>query len=266
MDSDQYQAIRDLLVSTEPDEILRGLRLVREEIPRADEEQVRRLFEMVSPLFYIDPLDLPGHVPVLEEAIAVVACFGEWVIPVLVQSLEAGDVKAQMAIAQALGRMGAAAIAPLIAEYEGCPDPGCGAFVLYALGKIKSPEIVAAAPVAIAAAASPDLELRDSATRAIGKFAEVIPAGALPAEMCAGFVAVLQQNLADPSPGIRAKAVRSLGKLARYGHLNEGECAQLKVTFRRILGEDEHFDWDRAYVVRKEAQEALDHINKGVCT
>jgi hypothetical protein len=252
--------ISALLASTEPEEILEGLELVRAQIPAAGEAESRRLFEMVFPLFYIDPLDLPGHVPVLEEAIAVVAGFGKDVIPDLIQSLGAGDVKAQMAIAQALGRMGEDAVAPLISQYEGCPEPGCAAFVLYALGKIKSPQVLAAAPVALGAAGSPDLELRDSATRAIGKFAESIPAGGLSKELRASLVAVLQQNLADSSPGVRAKAVRSLGKLAKYGHLTASECGQLKVTLKRLLGEDEAFDWDRAYVVRKEAKEALRYV------
>jgi HEAT repeat protein len=260
VEEELYRSIGALLASTGPDEILRGLELVKAQVPTIGEAESRRLFEMVIPLFYIDPLDLPGHVPVLEEAIAVVAGIGRWAIPVLIQNLESGDVKAQMAIAQALGHMGADAIAPLIAEYEGCPEPGCGAFVLYALGKIKSPEILAAAPVALDAAGSPDLELRDSATRAIGKFAESVPAGGFSDDLHGGLVAVLQRNLADPSPGIRAKAVRSLGKLARYGHLTADERGQLKVTLRRILGEDEAFDWDRAYVVRKEAKEALEFV------
>jgi HEAT repeat protein len=257
---DLYRTIGTMLASTEPHQILRGLELVKGQIPTLGEEESRPLLEMVFPLFYIDPLDLPGHMPVLEEAISVVASFGDWVIPELIHSLESSDVKAQMAIAQALGRMGVDAIAPLIAEYEGCPEPGCGAFVLYALGKIKSPAIAAAAPAAMDAAASPNQELRDSATRAIGKFAESIPAGGLSEELRAGLVAALQYNLADTSPGIRAKAVRSLGKLARYGHLTESECSQLQVTLKRILGEDEAFQWDRAYVVRKEAREALQYV------
>jgi hypothetical protein len=32
------------------------------------------------------------------------------------------------------------------------------------------------------------------------------------------------------------------------------------VTLKRILGEDEAFQWDRAYVVRKEAREALQYV------
>jgi HEAT repeat protein len=261
MHPDTLQTLTTLLASPDPAEIQRGLELAEEQLRQACEEDAQQIFDLILPLFYIDPLDLPDHVPVLEKAIAVAASGGPCLIPVMIQSLEAGDVKAQMAIAQALGRMGAAAIDPLINEYRStCPDPSCRAFLLYALGKVKSPEIVRAAPIAIEAARSTDLELRDTATRAIGKFVESIPAGTLPEETRQAFLRVLRENLADPSPGIRAKAVRSLGKLARYGHLTPQERGELKTIFQRILGEDEHFEWDRAYVVRKEAREALGYV------
>ncbi len=56
-------------------------------------------------------------------------------IPILIQNLEAGDVKAQMAIAQALGWMGAKAVDPLITEYgSDLPRPACRAFLLCAMG------------------------------------------------------------------------------------------------------------------------------------
>lgn len=255
-----YRRISDLLSSHDPGELLQGMALVRAATPEADEEDAQRLCELILPLFYIDPLDHPEHVPVIEEAIVVTASLGESVIPSLIQSLEAGDVKAQMAIAQALGWMGAKAIDPLVAEYGStCPDPACRAFLLYALGKVKAPEVVKAAALALEAAGSPDLELRDTATRAIGKFAESVPAGNFPEEIRTGFQERLIRNLADSSPGIRAKAVRSLGKLAQHGHMTPRERWELAAALRRILGEDEHYEWDRAYVVRKEAKEALQH-------
>lgn len=261
MQEKRYRAIGELLSSHEPETLLRGLALIKTETPKASAQDAQHLCELILPLFYIDPLDHPEHVPVIEEAIMTAAGLGEAVIPILIQNLEAGDVKAQMAMAKALGWMGAAAIDPLIAEYgTTCPDPACRAFLLYALGKIKAPEIVKAAPLALEAAGSPDLELRDTATRAIGKFVESIPAGALPEAFRVGFFDRLQRNLADASPGIRAKAVRSLGKLAQHGHLSGRERWELAAILHRILGEDENYEWDRAYVVRKEAREALEYV------
>jgi hypothetical protein len=261
MQEDIYRTISVLLSSHEPADLHRGLGLVREEATMAGPELCGQLCETILPLFYIDPLDHPEHVPVIEEAIRVVAGLGESVIPALIQNLEMGDVKAQMAIAQALGWMGAAAVDPLIAEYNStCPDPSCRAFLLYALGKVKAPEVVKAAPLAVAAARSADLELRDTATRALGKFAESIPAGGLAEEVRLAAIEALQDNLSDYSPGVRAKAVRSLGKLAQHGHLTPREKWDLAGRLRRILGQDEQFEWDRAYVVRKEAQEAVGYV------
>ena len=261
MEKERQRVIANLLSSHAPDELLRGLALIKEATPRATPTDAQQYCELILPLFYIDPLDHPEHVPVIEEAIMVAAGLGDSVIPILIQNLEAGDVKAQMAMAQALGWMGAKAVDPLITEYEStCPDPACRAFLLYALGKVKAPEIIKAAPLALEAAGSPDLELRDTATRAIGKFAESIPAGGLKAGLRNDLVERLRKHLADTSLGIRAKAVRSLGKLAKHGHLTARERWELAVQMRRILGQDENFEWDRAYVVRKEAQEALGYL------
>jgi len=181
------------------------------------------------------------------------------VIPALIQQLDTGDFKAQMAVAHALGRIGVDAIAPLLAEYQAKPDATHHIFVLYALSKIKSPQIIQAVPYTLESARSSDLELRDTATRSLGKFAEVIPPSTLSEAMCQRFFEVLYTNLNDPNPGIRAKAARSLGKLAKYRHLTPDQRSQLRKKFLGLLGR-EGFEWDRAYVVRKQAEEALQYV------
>lgn len=260
MSNDPHQTIKTLLSSMKPEELRQGLELVKKEIGKVGPEEAKPLFEMVSSIFYIDPLDRPDLVPVLEEALNLVAGFGEWIIPLLVQNLDAGDIKAQVAVAHALGRIGADAITPLITEYQSSEDPARRTFILYALGKIKSPQVVRAAPLALEAAQSSDHELRDTATRAIGKFAESIPPSNLSEEQRQGFVESLQNNLADPNPGIRAKAVRGLGKMARCGHLNASEQERLKQLCHVLLGMNGNFEWDRAFIVRKEAEEALKYV------
>jgi HEAT repeat protein len=261
MGDDTHRRIRELLASAEPDELREGLALVKEEIARKGSEESRPLFEAVSTIFYIDPLDRPDLVPALDEAVSLVVGFGDWVIPVLIRQLEDGDFKAQMAVAHALGRIGADAIAPLLEEYRASTDPGLRQFVLYTLSKIKSPMIVQAGEIACDAARSEDRELRDTAMRTIGKLAEPIPPADLPAETRQAFVSALRSGLADSNAGIRAKAVRSLGKLARFGHLDAAESAQLRSTLEALLGRDDRFEWDRAYLVRKEAEEALGHLS-----
>ena len=249
--------IRTLLASDDPVQLRKGLALVREEIARVGSHEARQLFELVSTLFYIDPLDRPDLVPVLDEAVDLVVGFGEWVIPALVEKLDAGDLKAQIAAGHALGRIGADAVQPLVEEYAVAADDSHRAFILYALGKIRSPKVVKAAKLALEASASPDLELRDTATRVLGRIADVISPSEMPGELRAEFLARLQANLSDRNTGVRSKAIRSLGKMARRGHLRPEEQEAFRKACHLILGDDEAFDWDRAFVIRREAEEAL---------
>lgn len=260
VDREALREVEILLASDNPARVRIGLELVRSELRRVPPGEARRLFEAVASLFYIDPLDRPDLVPVLHEAVSLVVAFGDWVIPLLLERLDANDIKAQIATAHALGRMGGNAVAPLCAGYAATSDPSRRAFILYALSKIRSLRVLAACPLALEAASSPENELRDTGTRALGKLAESIPASDLPRETRDAFVARLRHNLADADAAIRAKAVRSLGKLARHGHLPPEERDRLRGTLELLAGRDVSFDWDRAYIVRREAEEALRYL------
>ena len=155
-------------------------------------------------------------------------------------------------------------IKPLMEKYRDSDEPDTLAFVLYGLGKIKSPQVVRAADLALDGAGSGDLELRDTATRTIGRFAAAIPAGELSLETVKAFYDVLRTNLADPHKAIKAKALRSLGKLALHGHLTADQRRTMQDIALNLLGEDDEFRWDRAFVVRKEAREALESFRDRV--
>ena len=143
MSENSYATIKLLLASTAPEELRAGLDLAKKEIARVGTSEARPLFEMVSAIFYVDPFDHPELAPILDEAVSLIVGFGEWVIPMLIESLDAGDLKAQWAVANALGRIGADAIKPLMLEYASTTDLTRRAFILYTLGKVKSPKIAA---------------------------------------------------------------------------------------------------------------------------
>jgi HEAT repeat protein len=258
---DAYRRIRRLLASHDPEKLREGLQLAGIEIVKIGSREARPLFEMVSSIFYIDLLDLPELAPVLDEAINLTARLGRhWIIPVLLEELNAGDLKAQWAIAHVLGRIGSEAIAPMMRTYASTKNQMLRLFILYAMGKIKSTEVMMAAPMVLEAARSPDLEERGTATRTLGKLVESIPPGRFSGESKRQFLERLRANLADTNAGVRAKAIRSLGKMARYKHLTASDCEQLKAACRRILGTDEQNDWDSAFIVRREAEEALTYF------
>jgi hypothetical protein len=54
--------------------------------------------------------------------------------------------------------------------------------------------------------------------------------------------------------------MRSLGKLAAGGHLTDRQREKLEGIALNLLGENGTFSWDRTYVVRREAAEALQYF------
>lgn len=261
MPDDSFRTIRALLSSTKPEEIRKGLDLAAIEITKLGASESAPLFEMITTLFYIDVLDRPELAPVVDYAINLAVGFGPWILPILIERLDAGDIKAQWAVAHVLGRIGPTSIAPMMKAYEATDDPTLRAFIMYALGKIKSHEIAKAIEMACDAARSSHLELRDTATRALGKFAESIPAGTLRDEAKQMMIKCLHDNLSDANASVRAKAIRSLGKLAKFRHMTKSERNRLRSSCESILGSDEKGEWDRAFIVRKEAEEAISHTD-----
>jgi hypothetical protein len=260
MPVDAYRQMRTLLASDNLADLNQGLDLAEIEISKAGVSEAKPLFEMLSPLFYIDVFDHPELIPVINKAANLIGSFGSRIIPILIEQLDTGDIKARWVMANILGRIGAEAVAPLMDAYASTTNETLRAFILYALGKVKSPEVLHAVGIALDAAQSSDLELRDTATRSLGKFIESIPPERLSMGEKRKFIESLRANFSDPNLNIRSKAIRSLGKMARYGHLADSEREQLKAVCRHILGLDADGDWDRAFIVRKEAEEVLRYL------
>ncbi len=257
MDLDKLKQIEQLLAGSTPEEVRKGLELAKEEIARCGPEDAREAIDAITSLFYVDPLDRPDLKPCIDEAIDLVIGFGRQVIPHLLETLDDGDVKAQLVVANALGRIGADALEPLLEAYRTAKDHHRKEFALYAIGHIRSPKVVRALPLVVEGLEDEDPGMRDTATRAIGRMAEAIPAGEMPDDVRDAIFRRLILGVSSPSPAIRAKAVRSLGKLAQHGHLTDEQKENVRKLMLRILGEDEDREWDHAYIVRKEAREAM---------
>ena len=133
-------------------------------------------------------------------------------------------------------------------------------FALFAVGKIRDPQVRDALPEVIGSLMHPDKEVRDSAARALGKIAEHVGPELVAEPRRAEMFEALFRTLSDVHSAVRAKSIRSLGKMARAGYLTPDEVDRTLTAVLRILGRDEAYEWDRAYLVRREAEEALSHL------
>ena len=89
MSEETRRKVEELLASTRLEDLREGLRLIKQEISRIGSDEARQLFEVLTTLFYFDPIERPDLVPILEEAISLVVGFGKWVIPALLEKLDA---------------------------------------------------------------------------------------------------------------------------------------------------------------------------------
>ncbi|MFH1851858.1 MAG: hypothetical protein ABIA75_05900, partial [Candidatus Neomarinimicrobiota bacterium] len=239
-----------------------GIREIEAELGlNPDDDALSLMFDALTSLFYIDTFDRPDMRSVLEEAQRAVAAMGPRAIPLIVDRIDDADLKAELAYAQTCGLMGEMAITSLLDYYERQTEPALRAFILYAFGKIKSEKIVAALPAILEAVQSPTREIEDTAVRALGKIFESIRPTTVDTATRETIFTALIGKLDHPNDVIRSKAVRSLGKLARHGFLNDTQREFVRARMRVILGMEEDEPWDYAYLVRREARELLDNLD-----
>lgn len=218
--------------------------------------QLDQAVQAVMGLFYIDTLDHPEYRPILGKAEDWLASLRERVIPLVLGSLDESDMKVDFCLASVLGKMGAIAVTPLIDAFNNAEHVMTKTFALYAMGKIEDPSAIETLPTLYQALKHSDKEVRDTAARALGKVCENVPASFVDDAAKNGLFEELMTMVSDPYAGVRSKAFRSLGKMARFGFLNDELKKNLFEATQKALGKSEEHNWDAAYIVRMEATKA----------
>jgi len=247
------------LQSVKPDAVGEGLEYLRVRLASLPEAEFRRAVEELCSLFYVDTADRPDLQPLLDRAVAVLAGPGPRVVAQLLELMKGSDIKSHLYLARTLAAIGHPALSPL-RRVIATEDPYSRSFALFAVGKVHDPAVREALPEVIGSLMHPDKEVRDSAARTLGKIAEAVPPDQIGEDRRAEIFEVLFRALSDVQPAVRAKAVRSLGKMARFSYLTPAQEQRVRLAVLRILGRDEAHEWDRAFIVRREAEEALRHL------
>ena len=260
MDEKSLKNALQKIAQPDKEKIMSGLKEIQPEILNMKEKELKETIFAVSSLFYIDPMERPDLHEVVNKAIQIVASLKKKSFSYLFSMMLDSDFKKDFNIAKTFGMIGEDAIQPLLDAFEKSEDQSQRTFVLYALGKIKDPKVKTALPILIQALEDENREIRDSAARTIGKTMEVIPPDQLTEDEKSKIFDNLVKKLSDEGAGVRSKAIRSLGKMAKFNFLDKEKNKRLKEIVDRTLGTDESYQWDRAYIVRKEAQQVSDFL------
>jgi HEAT repeat protein len=259
MTVDGRAAALESLHSDRPEAVAEGLEYLGACLEGLSDAELRTVVEEICALFYVDTADRPDLQPLLDRAVEILAGQGPRVIAPLLDLMRGSDIKSHLYLGRTLGAIGRAAL-PALRRVIATEDHYSRSFALFAVGKIHDPAVREALPEVIGSLMHPDKEVRDSAARTLGKIAERVPADQIGEDRRAEIYEVLFRALSDVQPAVRAKAVRSLGKLARFGYLKPAQEERVRLAVLRILGRDEAHEWDRAFIVRREAEETLRHL------
>ena len=240
-----------------PHVVERAVAGLRKWLARTDGADFRLGVEGLCSLFYIDTADRPDLETALERTTEVLAEQGGRVVPVLLALMQGSDLKSHIHLARILGRIGPPALQPLRELLAASEDPYSRAFALYAIGKMSCAECAQALPEMITGLAHPDKEVRDTAARTLGIVATVVPPAGLTEPQRGAMFDALLGATQDHQPAVRAKAFRSLGKMASAGLLGPDRLKAFLAHARAALGQSESKGWDYAFIVRREAEEAL---------
>jgi HEAT repeat protein len=262
MNTPPLDALLARLQASEAEEIVTAVQRIREVLPGLAAQDLRRAVEAVCGLFYIDLYDRPDLELALDAAEAALVRAGEPVIPILIRLMEGSDIKSHFHLARVLGRIGAPSLSHLRRLVATAEDPYSRSFALFAIGKIKEPVVHEALPEVVGALMHPDKEVRDSAARTLGKIVEAVPPSVLTERRRREIFDALLRVVGDLQPAVRAKAVRSLGKMAARGYLDPEMKRHARARIGALVTRGEETDWDRAFIVRREAQETLVHLGE----
>ncbi len=259
MEKEQFIELEELLKSSDSEQVKKGLELSRELITGG--EYSEDFVELLTSLFFTDVYDYPELRENVEEAACLIGSFGDQVVPALLKSIDSADAKAAYYYALSIGKIGYSAVQQVLQKLLTAQSNFTRALLIFSLGKIKDSRIKIIVPDIIIYLEDYDSEIRDSATRAMGKFFEVIKVNEIPKEEIILVYTRFRDLIKDPESKIRAKALHSLGKMLDFGFLSNENVEELEGIIIKILGKDKSAKWDTVFIVRKEAGILLPKIN-----
>ncbi len=252
-----YEAVR----TNDSITIRKAIANIGSSVDQLEPRQIPETVEVLSSLFYIDLGDHPEYVSVVQDTVAMIASIGEPAVPTLMWLLGESDYKANLLIARTLGRIGPPAYGNLRDLYYRASFPWQRSLALFALAKMHEAALMEILPDVVTALDDSDREVRDTATRTLGRIIDAFHPGQLPHDIVSNAFERLLLRLHDNSAVVRAKAVRSIGKMASKEYLEHEQLELAVESINELLGL-ENGEPDPFYIVRKEAEEAMAHLKE----
>lgn len=257
------------------DELIKMLHSDRPEILREFPSRMRglqypthveksELFKALTDTFL--RLQKSDSLPMLKVAIlteAELVRFGADIAPLLVQEISEVDGDSATYLGKTLAKIGKPALDTLLSAWHHfAVNEHARINLLQTLSYFPLAEATSALPRIIQSAKSPNHQVKAMALHVMARLVEKCPPLQIDAQTKNAFFDIAYLLRCDTEPLVRKNALRVLGQLVRKNALLPAQKEHLHAKFLEITGKDERHSWDRAFIVRKEAEHFLHYFTK----
>lgn len=188
--------------------------------------------------------------------------FGADVVPFLLKEITEVDGESAAYLGKAYRKIGKPGIEHILKEWDNYRENEPALInLLQTVSYYKLPEIQAAIPLLIGAAEHPNFQVVSMALYAVGRIMEKSHPDKVDRRLITNLFDLCFHALAHAKPLVRKNAARSLGKMLRKELLSADEKKHVYDAFMSITGRDEQHNWDRAFIVRREAEDFLTYFH-----
>jgi ferredoxin/flavodoxin---NADP+ reductase len=190
-----------------------------------------------------------------------IARFGADMIPFLFKEILEADTESAVYFGKSLARNGVSGLEFILAKLEEHREQDHDLInIMQVFSFFKIPEATRAIPIILKAAQHNNHQVTAMGLYSVGRLVQKLRPAAFIEELRSMMFDSVFRFLSNPQGLVRKNAARTLGKMLRKGLLSNENEKKLHKTFLSIAGRDEHHNWDRAFIVRREAEDFLPYF------
>lgn len=253
--TERLNDIIDYINSNEEKSILKAFEEIKNLKNPTDQEAID-LAAALSTIFYHHGPGLVSNLNMLtKRSIKAIAKLGPQVIPFLFEEIINADSESAIHLGKAMGKLKDPAVDYIREKWGEFEDDD---FALMNLAQTLSyfsiEKVTEAIPDILDLTSHPNYQVRAMALYSVGKLAFDLKQEYLKQDLRNKMFEVTFLSLKDQKHLVRKNGARTLGKMKRRDLLNQRQEEMVYNAYQSILGKDGKHKWDKAFIVRHEAE------------
>jgi ferredoxin--NADP+ reductase len=256
--TERIEQIANLIKTSEVHEVTEGITLA-ENLKNLSTEEKKDLAEVLSDIFYFH--DYSGISPMAKLAIRaeqIIAGLDCEVVPFLISELVFADSESAAYFGKAIAFNPCSDIQVILDAWNEYEDDHFAVLnLIQTLSYYRTADTLKAFPQLLVATKSDNFQLRGMSVYTLGKLMERKKKEDFSPELQLQLYDSIYERISDSKPIVRQQAAHALGQMQHKRLLTDPQRIQVLAAFNAILGRDNRHKWDRAFIVRNEAEKFL---------